>query len=106
MAFEISKREEKLLLQMSIERVINNTLGQTAYIDAHSKELKEFEALIEAADTNGQDWAELKELVCKLWDRERDRVQRKAYDLIPDIEMETIRLAYLDGRVIIVPKAP
>lgn len=73
MAFELTAREKAQILQNSIERVINTSiqLAEKA-VESQNGRLREL------GDTNFQDWEELKTLVVKLWDRERDAIFRGA----------------------------
>lgn len=70
MPFEYNKQEEDLILQNSIERVINSTKQILERVP--NKELPE--GLQELMDTNYQDWEELKELTVKLWDDKRNQI--------------------------------
>ncbi len=67
-----SKRDEErfehLVLQNSVERVINTTLKVLA--EGHWRT----SALREDADTASQDWKELKSAVTRVWNEERNRI--------------------------------
>jgi hypothetical protein len=63
---ELSKAERRLLLDNSVERVINTSMG-LVYISNH-----------EDAQMNYEDWAALKTLTVKLWNDARNEAFKMA----------------------------
>ena len=61
--YELTEAEGKLLRSVSIERVINTSLTC----------LENNKVEKDLVDNNLEDWYEVKELVVKLWDRERSK---------------------------------
>lgn len=72
MPLELTYKEENLILQNSVERVINTSVELVDSIDA-----KEDDALNDRVETNLGDWEELKWLVVKLWNDARNEVFKK-----------------------------
>ena len=71
MSFELTDKEQTILCQNSIERVINNGILVTDEVLAseYTNDL-----LYEHAQILNEDLRELKKIVCTLWDRERDAI--------------------------------
>jgi hypothetical protein len=69
---EYTKAEKLQLLDNSIERVINTSMEL-----AQRAERSRNEHLSELGSTNRQDWEELKELVVKIWNDQRNEVFQK-----------------------------
>lgn len=78
---KLTEREIRQLLENSIERMINTTINVCHTINAKGATTKnEQERLLEYADTNGQDWIELKSLVCKIWNWASEEERKKIYN--------------------------
>lgn len=75
MAWELDVRAQNKILQNSIERVINTAIRNAQLIASKPQVFTEAER--ELADVNEQDWEDLKQVVCNLWDRERDAIFRE-----------------------------
>jgi hypothetical protein len=70
MGFELTDYEKLMIKTNSIERVINTSMGLVLKV-RH-----------EDAEMNHSDWVELKQLVVKLWNRERDTIFREQINSI------------------------
>jgi hypothetical protein len=64
MAYELTECDKRTILENSIERVINNSMRLVIKLSKRDED----------ASINYDDWGSLKELVCKLWDRERNAI--------------------------------
>jgi hypothetical protein len=69
--FKLSPREQKYILQNSIERVINSSMELVHHCKYCTKAE---EHLHELSQINWGDWVELKELTVKLWNYHRDEI--------------------------------
>lgn len=67
--FKLTKREENQILQNSVERMINTSIQLAQHLE-DSKD----ERIKELASISWQDWEELKQLIVKLWNRERNDI--------------------------------
>ena len=68
--FALTATEKRMIMENSIERVINTSIDLADHVKTYYKQ----EHIREAADTNYQDWNELKWLTRKLWERERNSI--------------------------------
>jgi hypothetical protein len=68
--YDLTEKEKKLILQNSIERVINTSIRTANRFREKTKDVDE----VEEADINIENWLELKYLVVRLWERERQTI--------------------------------
>jgi len=71
-SFELTEREKEAIRINSVERMINTTLRLIRPLRKSYNT-----ATAEDASINYEDWTELKSLVTKLWNRERDTIFRE-----------------------------
>lgn len=107
MAYELTDAEKKQILSNSIERVVNTAIKCAEYTEG-----SEEEATSERGSTSRQDLEELKWLIVKLWERERNLLQSHLLGVPSGQVAETVAedavkklrsgIAHLDSRECVV----